>query len=188
MSEAIEAVDKVTEFPIEGLYGLSKRATTFLQQHPKEARMAVATALEVAALQYDGVQSRNTVSNLPKSLQPFIVHQPVDASMISVSEAAKRLNISRTTVYDWVAKKTLLGWKLTKRGLMIPAEQILGPGKVVPGITQVLEIIDDPELAWVFLSEEWPFTDTTARPIDKLKTDDVEEVVNAAPSFGTTFT
>jgi len=188
MSGATETVDEAIEFPMEELYGLSKRATTFLRQHPKEARMAVATALEVAALQYDEAQDGNAASDVPKSLQPFIIHQPLDAKLISVSEAAKRLNISRTTVYDWVAKKILLGWKSTKRGLMIPVEQILGPGKVTPGIAQVLEIIDDPELTWVFLSEQWPFADNTARPLDKLKVGDVEEVINAAPSFGTTFT
>ena len=87
-----------------------------------------------------------------------------------------------------VEKKILLGWKSTKRGLTIPAEQILGPGKVVPGIGQLLAIIDDPELVWAFLSEDWPFADTTARPIDKLRVGEVEDVLNAAPSFGLTFT
>jgi hypothetical protein len=59
---------------------------------------------------------------------------------------------------------------------------------VVPGIARVLQTIDDPELAWTFLSEEWPFANQTARPIDKLKAGEVEEVVDAAPSFGTAFT
>jgi hypothetical protein len=52
----------------------------------------------------------------------------------------------------------------------------------------VVEIIDDPELAWAFLSQEWPFADRAARPIDKLKAGKVEDVVNAAPSFGTAVT
>ena len=108
--------------------------------------------------------------------------------MLGVSEAAARLEVSRTTVYDWVEKGILLGWKSTKRGLTIPSEQILGPGKVVPGIEQLLEIIDDPELGWAFLSEEWPFENEVIRPIDKLKTGRVEEVMDAAPSFGTAIT
>jgi hypothetical protein len=74
---------------------------------------------------------------------------------------------------------------LTKRGVTIPSAQILGPGKVVAGIARVLQIIDDPELAWAFLSEEWPFENQTARPIDKLEAGKVEEVVDAAASFGT---
>jgi excisionase family DNA binding protein len=148
--------------------------------------MAVAAALEAAAVQYE-MESDASATEVPESLKSFVVHRRPASDMTGVSDAAARLRVSRTTVYDWVEKKTLLGWKSTKRGLTIPVEQIIGPGKVVPGIAEVLQIIDDPELAWVFLSEEWPFTDQVARPIDKLKAGDVEEVVNAAPSFGTAF-
>ena len=51
-----------------------------------------------------------------------------------VSEAAARLEVSRTTIYGWAEKGTLLAWKSTRRSLNIPAAQILGPGKVVPGL------------------------------------------------------
>lgn len=174
-------------FQVEGLTGLSKGASRFVRQHPKQARMAVAAALEAAAVQYEAEDS-GPAADLPKALKPFVVHKPRGSDMIGVSEAAVRLKVSRTTVYDWVEKKILLGWKSTKRGLTIPAEQILGPGNVVPGIPGVLGIIEDPELAWGFLSLEWPFADDMARPIDKLKAGEVEEVVNAAPGYGTAFT
>lgn len=147
--------------------------------------MAVAAALEAAATQY-GAGSEAT--EVPEHLKPFVITRPHSAEMLGVSEAAARLEVSRTTVYDWIEKGILLGWKSTKRGLTIPAEQILGPGKVMPGIEQLLEIIDDPELAWAFLSEEWPFENEVMRPIDKLKTSEVEDVMNAAPSFGTAIT
>ena len=148
--------------------------------------MAVAAALEAAAVQF--VAGRDVSSaDVPESLNRFVIEPPSGSDMIGVSEAAARLRVSRTTVYDWVEKKTLLGWKSTKRGLTIPSEQILGPGKVVPGIAEVLGNIDDPELAWAFLSQEWPFADEVMRPIDKLKANNVEDVVNAAPSFGTAF-
>ena len=173
------------EFRVEGLRGLSRHATKFLRHHPREARMAVAAALEAAAAQY-GVGSAAT--EVPEHLKPFVITRAHDAEMLGVSATAVRLQISRTTVYDWIEKKILMGWKSTKRGLTIPAEQILGPGKVAPGIEQLLEIIEDPELAWAFLSEEWPFENEVMRPIDKLKTGEVEEVMDAAPSFGTAIT
>ena len=122
--------------------------------------MAVAAALEAAATQY-GAGSEAT--EVPEHLKPFVITRPHSAEMLGVSEAAARLEVSRTTVYDWIEKGILLGWKSTKRGLTIPAEQILGPGKVMPGIEQLLEIIDDPELAWAFLSEEWPFENEVMR-------------------------
>ena len=173
------------EFRVEGLRGLSRHATKFLRHHPREARMAVAAALEAAATQY-GVGSAAT--EVPEHLKPFVITRAHDAEMLGVSATAVRLQISRTTVYDWIEKKILMGWKSTKRGLTIPAEQILGPGKVAPGIEQFLEIIEDPELAWAFLSAEWPFENEVMRPIDKLKTGGVDEVMDAAPSFGTAIT
>ncbi len=147
--------------------------------------MAVAAALEAAAIQYGvGIEA----AEVPEHLKAFVFTRPIGEEMLSVSEAAACIKVSRTTVYDWIEKGILLGWKSTKRGLTIPAEQILGPGKVVPGIEQLLEIIDDPELAWSFLSEEWPFENEVMRPIDKLKSGEIADVTNAAPGFGTTIT
>lgn len=187
MSRQSKMPEQAIGFHVEELTGLSKSASRFVRQRPKQARMAVAAALEAAAVQYEAEDSNSAV-DVPEALRPFVAHRPPEPNMIGVSEAAMRLKISRTTVYDWVEKKVLLGWKSTKRGLTIPAEQILGPGKVTSGISNILEIIEEPELAWAFLSEEWPFADDMARPIDKLKAGEVEEVINAAPSFGTTFT
>jgi excisionase family DNA binding protein len=187
MSEAARTMRQETDVHIEGLRGLSGNAVRFLRQHPKEARIVVAAALEAAATQSE-LERHAAWPNVPKSLQRFVVRRSLDEDLISVSEAARRLQVSRTTLYAWVERKMLLGWKATRRGLIIPAAQILGPGRVVAGIDRVLEIIDDPELAWTFLSEEWPFPDQTARPIDKLKAGDIEEVADAAPSFGTAFT
>ena len=95
--------------------------------------------------------------------------------------------MSRTTVYDWVEKKTLIAWKSTKRGLSIPAAQILGPGRVVSGLAEVVDVIGDPELAWSFLTQEWPFEDTASTPLELLNAGRVEEVLDAAPGFGATF-
>ena len=95
--------------------------------------------------------------------------------------------MSRTTVYDWVKRNTLLAWRSTKRGLRIPAAQILGSGRVVPGLADVVEIVGDPELAWAFLTQEWPFEDEAALPLELLKAGRMEEVIGAAPGFGATF-
>ena len=125
---------------------------------------------------------------MPERLKPFFVPHARSNDLIGVAEAAVRLEVSRTTVYDWAARKKIVAWRSTKRGLKIPVEQILGPTKVVPGIARVLAIIDDPELAWAFLTQDWPFADHAARPLDKLARNEVEEVVQAAPGFGMSFT
>ena len=166
---------------------LSSSAENFLRQHPRDARMAVAVALEAAALQCEA-RANEALEKMIEGLRPLIVHRPEDQEMLGVSAAAVRLEVSRPTIYDWVAKKMLLAWKSTKRGLTIPAAQILAPGKVVPGIDKILEIIEDPELAWAFLSQEWPFSGEAVAPLKKLAAGQVEEVLAAAPSFGMTYT
>ena len=187
MRSATKRVERSEPLRVEDIGGLSKAATTFVRRHPKEARLAVVAALEAAATQYVG-NDDTAPEIVPEALAPFVVRRPLGADMIGVSEAAKRLGVSRTTVYDWVDRKMLLAWKVTRRGLTIPAEQILGPGKLVAGMADILGIIEDPELAWAFLSQEWPFADDVARPIDKLKAGDVAAVTAAAPGFGTAFT
>ena len=187
MNRTTGSTRQIDKFRIEGLAGLSKAAENFLRGHPREARMAVCVALETAAVQHEAYGQRAAVE-VPSRLEPFIVRRPKSPDTIGVSAAAKRLEVSRTTVYAWVEHKTLLAWKSTKRGLMIPAAQILGPGKVVPGLARVMGIIEDAELAWEFLTQEWPFSDHVARPLEELMAGRIEDVVAAAPGFGADFT
>ena len=96
--------------------------------------------------------------------------------------------MSRATVYNWIESRRLLGWRLTRQGTLIPAEQIVGPGELIPGIARVLEILPEPRSAWRFLEEESLFFDTPQRPIDALKAGKVDDVVAAAQSSGEAFT
>ncbi|MXY39805.1 MAG: helix-turn-helix domain-containing protein [Rhodospirillaceae bacterium] len=169
------------EFP-----ALSSNARAFVRHHPREARLAVAVALEAAAAQL-GTEDADAAAEVPEGLRPFVVRRSGGEDILGVSEAAKRLKVSRTTVYDWVDRKTLIAWKSTKRGLNIPAAQILGAGKVVAGLADVVEAIGDPELAWAFLSQEWPFEDIAAAPLMLLKAGRIDDVLGAAAGFGATF-
>ena len=164
------------EFPV-----LSGAARNFVRSHPREARAAIAAALEAVAAQRE-------VEDVPDRLRPFVVRRSTDGEILGVSEVAERLEVSRTTIYEWARTTRLIAWKTTKRGLRIPAEQILGVGQVVPGLKDVVDVIGDPELAWTFLTQEWAFEKTVALPLDLLKDGRIDEVLDAAPGFGATFT
>ena len=174
-------------FLVENFPPLSSSARNFVRHHPREARLAVAVALETAAAQ-SAAADRRAVLEVPEKLRGFIRPQRGAQEILGVSQAAARLEVSRTTVYDWVERKTLIAWKSTKRGLNIPAAQILGPGQVVAGLAGIVDIVRDTELAWAFLTQEWPFEDAMAAPLELLKSGRVEEVLDAAPGFGSTFT
>ncbi len=166
---------------------LSVAASRFVQQHPDQAELAVAAALEAAAAQL-GFLNRQEAP-VPEALQPFIIERTSSAAqeLISPEEAARRLQVSRATVYNWIESQRLIGWRLTRQGTLIPAEQIVGPGEIVSGIEQILDLLPDPRAAWRFLTEESPYFETPQRPLDVLKAGKVEEVVAAVRTAGEAF-
>src|SRR5882757_4204493 len=90
---------------------LSATAAEFVQQHPDEARVAVTAALEAVAAQFDSLNRDE--SRIPAALRPFIVEASPSASddeLIGAEEAARRLAVSRATVYNWIESHRLLGW------------------------------------------------------------------------------
>ena len=165
---------------------LSSGAREFVREHPEEARVAVAVALETAAAQ-SGTERKRPREDVPPRLRPFVVDR-AEGDLIGVTEAASRLGVSRTTVYDWAARNTLIAWRSTKRRLNIPVGQIVGPGRVTDGLAEVVDIVGEPELAWAFLSQEWPFEEGAARPLERLQSGGLDEVLSAAAGFGATFT
>ena len=139
----------------------------------------MARALEAAAA-LEAAQGAAPERALPEALRRFAV--PKTGRVLSISEAAEMLEVTRVTIYAWIEAKRLLAWRATRRGMLIPAEQILGPGEVVPGIDRVLAVISEPAVAWDFLRQELPDIDPNAlqRPIDALKDGEIDAVVAAA--------
>ena len=186
-----EQVERPADAPASSirLPALSPAAAAFVRQHPNQARLAVTAALEAAAAQFEALN--RVEPEIPVSLRPFVV-EPATViplpGMIGADEAARRLAVSRATVYNWIEARRLIGWRLTRQGTYIPGEQIVGPGELVPGIEQVLQLIPDPRAAWRFLDEPSPHFDVPQRPIDVLKAGNVEEVMTAARASGEAFT
>ena len=172
----------------------------FVERHPDQTERVIAAALEAAAMQ-SGIPA-NAVNDvraaynvvlqrgMPPALRDHLVSVAADEEMLTVTEAAERLEVTRATIYSWIAAKRLLAWRQTRRGMVIPAEQIIGSGTVLTGIERVLEVIALPAAAWNFLSEKSPYLDgrMLQRPIDALKLGKVDAVVGAARSHGEAFT
>jgi excisionase family DNA binding protein len=189
--ELNDTVERV-EQPLTVRPALSRAAVRFVETHPDEVQRIVATALETAAaLDAAGVPA--ATRSLSPALQRLVTSarpSVEEGRVLSVSEASELLQVTRVTVYAWIEAKRLLAWRATRRGILIPAEQIVGPGEVVPGIERVLKVIAEPAAAWDFLTEESPYVtaDALRRPIDALKAGEIDVVVAAAHSFLNTFT
>jgi hypothetical protein len=131
--------------------------------------------------------SDNTV---PEVLRRFLVTDRADevVEVLDVSQAAARLQESPESIERSVEEKLLLAWR-DDRGLRIPAEQIMGPHRIVPGIDRVLGAMSSPRVAWDFLRLESPFfPGEPQRPLDALKMGQIEDVVRAIRSHGEAFT
>ena len=180
---------------------LSAPAAEFVRQHPAEAERIVAAALETAAQQStpeselteDEAAVAATLAEqrptVPPALQRFVVAPyPSEGEWLTATEAAERLRLSRESVYAWIKNHRLLAWSRTRQGVVIPVEQILGPGDVVPGLARVLEVLPEARSAWRFLTEESPFLAPPQRPLDLLKAGRIDEVIDAAHAHTEAFT
>jgi hypothetical protein len=196
------------EQPLRVQPRLSPQAVRFVARHPELLDSLIAVALEAAAAQeaqrsrddqdegedaaqdpLENTRELSVAPALPEALRRFVKASPSsDQGLLNVSDAAKQLEVSRPTIYAWIGDKRLLGWQATHRGPVIPAEQILGPRRIVAGLPQLLEVIPDPAVAWEFLRQESVFLDPPQRPIDALKEGRIAEVAAAARSYGTAFT
>ena len=176
---------KRVEKPLTVRPALSRAALQFVEKHPNEVTGIVASALEAAATEAGLVPLKERV--VPEALRRLGVsrNSADQGRVLSISEAAEALDVTRVTVYAWIESKRLLAWRATRRGVLIPAEQIMAAGEVVRGIPEVLAVIPDAEAAWDFLSEESAFVDPEreVRPIEALREGKVEAVVAAAHSF-----
>ena len=192
MSQDLNEIVERVEQPLTVRPALSLAAVRFVETHPDEVQRIVATALETAAaLDATGVPA--ATRSIPPALQRLVTSARPSAEegrVLSVSEASELLEVTRVTVYAWIEAKRLLAWRATRRGVLIPAEQIVGPGEVVTGIERVLKVIAEPAAAWDFLTEESPYVNAGAlrRPIDALKAGEIDAVVAAAHSFLDAFT
>lgn len=186
-----QASKERVEKPLTVRPALSRAAVQFVEKHPNEVTGIVANALEAAALEAAAVDAGLVVAKdrvIQAASRRFVVSGHADfgeGRVLSISEAAEWLEVTRVTVYAWIESKRLLAWRATRRGVLIPSEQILGAGEVVPGIRDVLAVIAEPEAAWDFLNEESAFMDAegSVRPVDALREGKVDAVVAAAHSF-----
>jgi excisionase family DNA binding protein len=192
LTENLPDTAERTEQPLTVRPALSRAAARFVARHPDEVQRLVAAALEqAAALEAAGIPA--PARSRPAALQRLVTSARAagdEGRVLSISETAERLRVTRVTVYAWIEAKRLVAWRVTRRGVLVPAEQIVRPGAVVPGIARVLAVISDPAAAWDFLTQQSPCItpEGLRRPIDALKVGEIDPVIAAAHSFLDAFT
>lgn len=91
------------------------------------------------------------------------------------------LRIARSTLHRWQRRGEVIALRKGGRKHVFPLAQFVD-GRPVAGIRAVLSLIGNPRLAWLWLTR--PSADLEGQvPIDLLRQDQVEEVVEAARVF-----
>jgi len=172
-----------SKIDISNQCSLSRVARDYARSNPLRVRRAIANVLEAVAREEAATiwcESHGKLIEFPKQLERFLVHEQYGDEMIGAGEAASRLNVSLATVRAWIKKSKIIGWKSSQLGLTIPQEQILGPGEVVGGIKEIVQLFGGHGGAWAFLDRKTSFEHDFARPIEKLRLGKVKEVLGAA--------
>jgi len=98
-------------------------------------------------------------------------------------EASSKLGVSRSTLHAWQTKGLAIALLDGVRKTVFPLEQFVD-GKPVAGMGDVLRVIGDPQVAWMWLKEPSPLLNG-ATPLARLKRGRIEEVLQTAQTnFG----
>lgn len=93
----------------------------------------------------------------------------------------ENLGIARSTLHRWQRRGDVIALRKGGRKHVFPLAQFVD-GRPVAGISDVLKQIGNPRLAWLWLTR--PAAQLDGRiPIDLLRADQVEEVIEAARVF-----
>jgi len=93
----------------------------------------------------------------------------------------ENLRIARSTLHRWQRRGDVIALRKGGRKHVFPLAQFVD-GRPVAGISEVLKLIGNPRLAWLWLTR--PAAQLDGRiPIDLLRADQVEDVVEAARVF-----
>ncbi|WP_137929246.1 MbcA/ParS/Xre antitoxin family protein [Mesorhizobium comanense] len=93
----------------------------------------------------------------------------------------ENLHIARSTLHRWQRRNDVVALRKGGRRHVFPLAQFVD-GRPVAGISEVQALIGNPRLAWLWLTR--PAAQLDGRiPIDLMRADQVEEVVEAARVF-----
>ncbi len=115
-----------------------------------------------------------------RRLAAYATKAPLEewAGPVAGSSALHERGIARSTLHDWQKRGKVVALLAGARKHVFPLEQFVD-GRPLEGIAQVIASAPSPRSAWLWLVHNSPLL-AGKRPIDVLKQDRVEDVVDAA--------
>lgn len=200
-----EAINKPTMVSVGKIAGSIASAVTLLSPKHQRAIDAIhadlpglaskfvrALAAEAARRSEAGIAgATNPPTTLLADVEPPSLPKSDDLESMLIEDWAGRvagstyleenLRIARSTLHRWQRRGDVIALRKGGRKHVFPLAQFVD-GRPVAGIRDVLSLISNPRLAWLWLTR--PSAQLDGRvPIDLLRHDQVDEVVEAARVF-----
>ena len=200
-----EAINKPTMVSVGKIAGSIASAVTLLSPKHQRAIDAIhadlpglaskfvrALAAEAARRSEAGIASATKPTTIPLAdVEPPSLPKSDDLESMLIEDWAGRvagstyleenLRIARSTLHRWQRRGEVIALRKGGRKHVFPLAQFVD-GRPVAGIRDVLSLITNPRLAWLWLTR--PSAQLDGRvPIDLLRQDQVDEVVEAARVF-----
>ncbi|WP_245502747.1 antitoxin Xre/MbcA/ParS toxin-binding domain-containing protein, partial [Mesorhizobium sp. M7A.F.Ca.AU.002.04.1.1] len=200
-----EAINKPTMVSVGKIAGSIASAVTLLSPKHRRAIDAIhadlpglaskfvrALAAEAARRSEAGIAGVTNPPTTPLAdVEPPSLPKSDDLESMLIEDWAGRvagstyleehLRIARSTLHRWQRRGEVIALRKGGRKHVFPLAQFVD-GRPVAGIRDVLSLITNPRLAWLWLTR--PSAQLDGRvPIDLLRQDQVDEVVEAARVF-----
>ncbi|AZO41024.1 DUF2384 domain-containing protein [Mesorhizobium sp. M7D.F.Ca.US.005.01.1.1] len=200
-----EAINKPTMVSVGKIAGSIASAVTLLSPKHQRAidtihadlpglasKFVRALAAEAARRSEAGIAGEtNPPTTLLADVEPSSLPKSDDLESMLIEDWAGRvagstyleenLRIARSTLHRWQRRGEVIALRKGGRKHVFPLAQFVD-GRPVTGIRDVLSLISNPRLAWLWLTR--PSAQLDGRvPIDLLRQDQVDEVIEAACVF-----
>ncbi|RWN46091.1 MAG: hypothetical protein EOS03_16985 [Mesorhizobium sp.] len=200
-----EAINKPTMVSVGKIAGSIASAVTLLSPKHQRAIDAIhadlpglaskfvrALAAEAARRSEAGIAgATNPPTTLLADVEPPSLPKSDDLESMLIEDWAGRvagstyleenLRIARSTLHRWQRRGEVIALRKGGRKHVFPLAQFVD-GRPVAGIRDVLSLITNPRLAWLWLTRPSAQLDGLV-PVDLLRQDQVDEVVEAARVF-----
>lgn len=152
----------------------------FAREDASAERIVIPEPTEVEPRKGTGFGELIDIEDGHRRLSAYATKAPIEewAGPVAGSSALHDRGIARSTLHDWQKRGQVVALLAGARKHAFPLEQFVD-GRPIEGIAHVLKVVGNPRRAWLWLVQPSPPLGGK-RPIDLLKQDRQDEVVEAA--------
>lgn len=152
----------------------------FARDDAPAAKIEIAEPAEIEPRKGAGFGELIDIEEGRRRLSAYATQVPLEewAGPVAGSSALQDRGIARSTLHEWQKRGQVVALLTGARKHAFPLEQFVD-GRPVEGIADILKVVGNPRRAWLWLVQQSPLLGNK-RPVDLLKQDRRDEVVEAA--------